>query len=192
MILYLSIIFISVLIIAATNCAIFDITFLVALLYTLLFTLEEIVLNAICAFTISKMIRNKSFNEDSPLFNISKRELNFYKKIKVKNWKNIIPDLGGLGGFKKNKIEKPDDIEYLKKYYYEINNGILVHFVSLFVGFLIVLCPPYWFFGLSIPVGVVSFVLNLLPIFVLKYNKHKLKQIIAYKSNRKSEEITNG
>ena len=193
MILYLTIITISMLIISIFNFLVCNMTFLNAMLFTVIFTLEEVIINAICAIVISKVIKNKRFNENSFLYNTTKSQMNFYDKLKIKLWKDKVPDLGRLGGFKKNKIEQPNDIEYLNKYIYEINNGLLVHFVSLFAGFAILLCPPYWYFAIKIPVSIVSFILNLLPIFILKYNKYKLEKIIKYKTKKdevKSNEQT--
>ena len=157
-----------------------------AILFTALITVEVIIINAICAITVSKIIKIKKFNENNFLYKVTKTNMNFYKKIGIKTWKDKIPDLGRLGGFKKDKIEKPNDIEYLNKYYYEINNGIMVHFVSLFAVFIALFIPPYWYLAIKIPVILVSCFLNLLPIFVLRYNKYKLQQIIAFKTKDKN------
>lgn len=50
---------------------------------------------------IIRYVTSKHFNPFNKLWLISKKEQNFYKFIKIKKWKHIVPDFGFLVGFKK-------------------------------------------------------------------------------------------
>ena len=112
-------------------------------------------------------------------YSVGNKEKKFYDKLHVKNWKDKICELGGLGGFSKSKINDPKSEEYLERFIIESNKGVLIHIVIIFVGFLILLFPiPKYYLRIGLPVAIVNAFLNTLPIMVLRYNTPKLK--IAY------------
>ena len=82
-------------------------------------------------------------------------------------------------------------MEYLDRFLLEICYGELGHFMSLPLGFLILLLFPIsklWL-AISIPVAIVNLFLNLPSIFVLRYNSYKL--VILRKSNLKKQNSEN-
>lgn len=71
-----------------------------------------------------------------------KWERKFYEKIKIKKWKDHIPELGWLANFRKNKVIEPNNNIYVEKFLVECCYGETIHFLSLCLGFLILLIYP--------------------------------------------------
>ena len=189
MVLYISVILFSMLVIVICNYFIylptynFDLPYIVTAV--VLSTILEIIIDLIFAFIVRRMLPSKWFSANKKYF-AGKRERKFYDKIFIKKWKDKVPDLGALSGFRKNKIAKPNDEEYLSRYIVEANYGIFVHVACMIFGFLVIFVYPlkFWHcFGL--PVSLVNLVLNLLPIFVLRYNLPKLHKLLAFKNGQK-------
>ena len=122
------------------------------------------------------------------IYAVSAKEKKFYERLKIRKWKDKIPEIGHFTGFRKNKIAQPKSAEYLHRFLSEICYGELGHFFSLFFAYSILLLYPIsevWLV-VALPVATVNALLNLLPIFVLRYNFYKLK--ILYESLRKKGE----
>lgn len=189
MLLYISVILLSMLMIAICNYIIYSPIYCFDLPYIIvavvLSTFIEIIIDLIFAFIVRRMLPSKWFSVDKKYF-AGNNERKFYDKLLIKKWKDKVPDLGALSGFCKNKIAKPNDEEYLSRYIVEANYGIFVHVACMLFGFLVIFVYPlkFWHcFGL--PVALVNFVLNLLPIFVLRYNLPKLHKLLAFKKHQK-------
>jgi len=122
---------------------------------------------------------DKWFDPRKKIFNVCKAERKFLDFIRVKKWKDSVWELGGLGGFRKNKIQDQNNPEYLNQFLIESNKGVVIHLVSVLFGFLIIFIMPLKFvWTVSIPIAIVNGILNLLSTFVLRYNIPKLK--VAY------------
>ena len=135
----------------------------------------EIVLDAIVA-AIIHAFPNKYFEMQNKMYDVSKKERKFYDKLNIKLWKDKVWELGALGGFRKNKINDPNNPNYIKQFIYESNKGVAIHLVSLPVGFLIMLFPlPKYFLVIGLPIALVNLFLNGLSTMVLRYNIPKLK-----------------
>lgn len=135
----------------------------------------EIAIDGLLAFIIHSL-PNKWFGKDKKLFDVSRKERKFYEKLKIKNWKDKVWELGALGGFRKNKINDPNNPKYLEKFIIESNKGFTLHLAGIFFGFLILLFPmPKYWFCIGLPIAIVNVYLNLLSMMVLRYNVPKLK-----------------
>ena len=142
--------------------------------------LAEILIDLVLAFLISRS-KSKLFDKNKKIFCVSKKEQQFYEKLGIKKWKDKVVELGALNHFRKNKIAERTNNEYLEKFLIESNKGIIVHIFCMIMGFLVIFVYPlkYWLnFGL--PVAIVNFVLNLLPLLILRYNIPKLKTMIKF------------
>lgn len=187
MLLYLSTIFIAMAIIIVLNCVFggysFDNYIWWVILSVALSVVVEIIIDLIFAGIIHAL-PNKWFSKDKKCFQVSRKERKFYEKLHIKSWKDKVFELGALGGFRKNKIKEKDSPEYLIKFIIESNKGIVIHIACLFVGFLVMfILPLKYFVRIGLWVSLVNFVLNLLPIFILRYNIPKLE--VAYERARK-------
>ena len=160
----------------------FDLTYIV--FAVIISTIGAIVIDLIFAFIVRQLLPQKWFSVDKTVYSAGKGERRFYEKIGIKKWKDKVLELGALSGFRKNKIAEPTNNDYVGRYILEANYGVIVHLVCIVVGFGVVFIYPIKYalcFG--IPVAIVNAVLNLLPLFVLRYNLPKLHAL--YKHNEK-------
>lgn len=127
--------------------------------------------------TVARLLPKKCADRRKKCFRVSSKEKKFYEKIKIRAWKEYIPEIGHLTGFRKNKIDQPKNLAYLDRFLLECCYGEIGHFSSIFTGFLTLLFFPLtdlWV-AIAIPVALVSAILNVFPIFVLRYNAYKLE-----------------
>ena len=174
MILYLSIIIVANIIIDVFNMVFGTAAVWAVILMTLATTVFEFAIDGLFAIIVNKL-PNKWFDMDKKHFQVSKRCQKFYEKLKIKKWKDKVWELGGLGGFRKNKINEPDNPEYIRRFIIESNKGIVTHRIGYFVGFLgMLLFPLKYALVIGLPVAIVNLFLNILPTMVLRYNIPKL------------------
>lgn len=140
-----------------------------------------LIIDALTATLVRWILPKKWFGKDVKIFDASKKRCKFYEKLGIKKWKDKIPELGSLTGFRKNKILDPKNNEFIERFIVESHYGIGVHLIGMVSGFLIIFIFPleYWYcFGL--PVGVVNLGYNLLSFMILRYNLPKLKTLYKY------------
>lgn len=166
-------------------------------LYTIALTILVILIDGLVAWII-RSLPERHFDYHKKIFVTTDKQKKFYSLIKVKSWKDKVPELGMFTNFRKNKISDPNNPEYLKRYILEACYGIIIHYVSVPFGFLIMLCDYKMYTGNSImfltialPVAIVNAVLILLPAFILKYNLPKLVRLYEFKKKQKEREIIN-
>ncbi len=124
---------------------------------------------------------------DSKYFSVSKKEKRRLERLGVRRFKAFLPDLGFLAKFPKGEIEQPKDKEYVHRYIMESCSGELGHLIGAAAGFLtIFIFPLKYVLCFGVPVGIVNFVLSLLPVLALRYNRYKLT--IVYKRLCRTEE----
>lgn len=148
-------------------------------------TVAVIIVDGIFATLTRWIFPKKWFGVDKKFFSASKKECRFYEKIGIKKWKEKVLELGIFANFRKNKVLEPNNNEYVARYIYEANCGILGHFLGAVFGFLIVFIYPlkfWWCFGF--PVAIVNFVLSLMPLFILRYNLPKLHTLYKYNQRK--------
>ena len=194
--LYLLIIFIGMFLVALFNIIFYSeiLSWHYILIATIIFTVLSLIIDGLVAFIIRRL-PSKYFTGEQKIFNISKKELRFYDKIGIKKWKEKVPELGGFTSFHKNKISDPHNNEYLERFILEACYGIVIHFVSFFTSFLIILLDYKMFIGesyigltIGLPVALINAVLIVLPTFILRYNLPRLKTLHKLNlRNRKKE-----
>ena len=184
MILYLTVILSGMFLIAAAVALGFQIGYWETLGFTALAIGLIMILDAVVA-TVARLLPKKYADHTKKQFIVSVKEKKVYEKLKIRMWKDLIPEIGHFTGFRKNKIDDPKSVEYLDRFLLECCYGEIGHFWSAVLGFLILFFFPltHTWVALSIPVAVVNGILNLLPICVLRYNSYKLE--ILRKSNLK-------
>lgn len=181
---YLTVIGKAMLIISAINIIFNTATWYNIIVLVVVCTALQFALDGIVAIIINKM-PDKLFGTENPLYSVSEAEKEFYKKIKVRSWKDKVWELGGLGGFSKKNLESPNSPEYIEKFIVECNKGVLTHRLSYPIGFLPMLfIPNICAFTVALPVAAVNLFLNILPTLILRYNTPKL-QLMLKRMNRK-------
>ena len=187
--LYLSVIGIAMAIISAVNLALGTASWYYILLAVVWCTALQFALDGTLAIVINKM-PDRWYGVENPLYHVSDRERELYKKLKVRLWKDKVWELGGLGGFSKKNLRSPDDPAYIEKFIIECNKGVLTHRLSYPIGFLAMLTlPNICAFTIALPVAVVNLFLNILPTLALRYNTPKLKAML--KRLRRKQGISN-
>ena len=176
MILYLIIIVIAVLVIATAVSLITASAFFTVLGWTALATAVVMAIDGLTA-TLCQFLPEKLANHEKKLFVVSAEEKKFYEKLKIRKWKDKVPEIAGFTGFHKNKLADPKSVEYVERFLLETCYGELVHSISCFASYLILLLFPLtelWL-AVAIPVATVSMLLNLPSLFILRYNSYKLR-----------------
>ena len=189
MILYLIIILCCTIILATTNCIwglgylglnVWQTIGIIALCLVISFALD-----ALCAIT-GRKLENK-INPSSKIFNERKGERKFYEKLKIRKWKDKIPELGKtLKYFDKTKLEQNADSAYFQKFIKETCIGEVIHIASIPMALLLIVVFWFKFLTITIPVTIVNILLQLPSICVLRYTRSKLT--IAYKLKLKHEQ----
>ncbi len=155
---------------------------------TVVSTLSVILIDALTA-TVVRLLPKKWFKPFSRRFKVFKWEKNFYQKLGIKKWKELVPEIGHFTGFRKNEIKEPTNNKYIERYLLEINYGRVGHFASFFTGFLIMfIFPLNQFINFALPVALVNILMNAMSWTILRYNTPKL--LALHKFNSKRENIT--
>lgn len=194
---YIFTILISSTIIALANFLPFSQDFM-NLLYisinTVVGVIGVIALDCIGALIVRRLLPMKWFLPNKKIFQVSKKEHKFYIKLRIKAWKDKVPELGLFTSFSKSELKNSTDKKYLERFIIESNYGVICHLVNAFFGFLIMFIP-YWtggnnfkfLFPISIwlPIFIVNFILSILPLFILRYTSYTL--IKLYNKQLKKE-----
>lgn len=186
MILYIAIILIAMLAVTTVVSLAAGEGFLITLGWTALAVLIVMLLDGLTA-TVCRLLPAKCANAEKKIFIVSAKEKKFYEKLKIRKWKDRIPEIGQFTGFRKNKIADPKSVEYLDRFLLEICYGEIGHIASVFTSFLLLffffLTPLWW--AIAIPVALISALMNLPSLFILRYNSYKLRILRA--SNLKKQ-----
>ena len=190
MLLYLSIITAFSFIISGVVTLIYDAFFFVVFGYTWLAIVAVILIDGLTA-TVCRLLPKKCANHEKKIFQVSAKEKKFYEKLKIRKWKDRVPEIGQFTGFRKNKLENPQSVEYIERFLLEACYGEIGHFTSFFTGFLILLLFPLFegWLIFSIPVAVINLLMNAPSYFILRYNAYKLEVLRAslLKKQRRAE-----
>lgn len=100
-----------------------------------------------------------------------------YKRVfKVKKWRDIVPDCGGLfkGGFPKKNLESSDP-QYLKTFFYETKRAELTHLLTILPAPIFFLWNIWW---VGIIMIVYALIANIPCILLQRYNRARLSNLI--------------
>jgi hypothetical protein len=173
--LYLIIIFGSILVITTINAILLPATTAIEVgrivLSTLLGTLSIIAWDGILAFLIRRCpLWKRCFTPDNAVFKVSKRERSFYRRIGIQNWKHSIPEFGLFAGAPKGDVINRGDTSYLGHCLTESHYGVAIHLFNALLGFLIIFLPWCAAPTIAVPIALVNMILSLLPMAVLRFN----------------------
>lgn len=192
--LYIILILLSTFLVALINiyCNAFGYSWWMLLVFSVLSTICVIIIDGITALII-RHLPEKWFRYEKKIFNVSKKEVAFYRFLNIKAWKDKVPELGGFTSFHKDKIQDPTSVQYIERFLLEIDYGWVIHIISVFTGFLILLMDYKIFIGgnmsvglsIGIPIAVINAILNLLPAFILRYNYPRLRALLKMAKRKK-------
>ena len=178
---YLIVISVSVLIITAANLA-FSLPHTALDAITMLFNVSlsaasTFAIDGILAIIIRRFTPEKWYSNGKKLFKVSKKERDLYNKMKIKRWKDYVPELGGFTSFHKDTLQSQSDVEYLNRFIIEANYGVVIHIFNGILGIFVMLVPFCRAPGIWIPVFAVNFILSILPVFILRYTSYTLQRL---------------
>ncbi len=187
---YLTIIGVCMLIVASTVAFACQTSYLIIWGLTVFAVALVILVDALVA-TIARLLPKKCANHEYKAYAVSAKERKFYEKLKIRKWKDKVPEIGHFTGFRKNKVAEPKNVEYLERFLLEICYGEIGHFFGLFFGFAILLLYPIhsaWL-AISIPVAIINALLNIPLLFVLRYNFSKLKNLRKFHLMKRQNQV---
>jgi glycosyl-4,4'-diaponeurosporenoate acyltransferase len=119
------------------------------------------------------------FKKDRWLFRIRNWEYRgkaYNRFFKVKKWKSIIPDGGGLfkKGFAKKNLQNSDP-RYLKTFLYETKRAELTHWLTIIPAPIFFLWNIWW---AGIIMIVYALIVNVPCILLQRYNRARLTSLI--------------
>lgn len=153
---------------------------IIAPLFVLLYVLIMLgILDLILRFCLPK----SCWNYEKKYFSVSKKEVRFYEKLKIRKWKDKVPELGKSAGFSKSNLQSLE-VDYLKKFLYETCIGEILHLSGALFGFTCLFFFPVKDFYFVLPIVILNFVLNLLPCFIQRYNRARLSVVYKFKIRR--------
>lgn len=120
-------------------------------------------------------------------FKVWRKEKAFYDRIKIKSWKDKIPEMGKVAGFPKDSIRSVDR-SYLQKFIAETCFAEWMHFIVGIVGFTALCFCPRQDYVFVVPVLIVNLILHLLPCMVQRYNRLRLTEVVNRVSCKKRAE----
>lgn len=171
---------------------------LVCLGVSVLFTTLEFGLDALIAW-LTRLLPEKAVDPFGKLYRVAKWEKKVYKKLGIVKWKDKIPEAGGLlAKFQKKKVLDFHDNTYILTFMRESVYAEVMHVISAVAGlFVPALCAcrllwpdvipqVHWCVRIALPVALVNFVLQVLPVMVQRYVRPQLMSV--YLRNQKRAE----
>ena len=148
-------------------------------------TLYLIGLNMVVAF-LAQLVPKRWINPDFWGYKVFGFEKAFYEKLGIKNWKDKVPELGGLfKKFSKSHIEDHSP-EYFHHFIVETIYGEMTHTWAIVFGATIFIVYPNYIFNFALPLFLINFILNALPAMIQRYTRPKLCKV--YKRMLEREE----
>ncbi len=145
------------------------------------------------SFLIMLMIHklpSKYFKPDLKFFKTFKIEKQIYKILKVKKWKDKVPELGKFGGFEKNKLKDPTNPKYLEEFLTDSCKSEAIHSLSAFLAiFMFFIIPKPFKLLIALPVFIVNFICHIMPVLIQRYMRPRLLTLYKLSKSRKQKEM---
>ena len=166
---------------------------------SVLFTALAFGLDAVIALAVRRLPEG-AVDPRRKAYRVAKWEKRLYKKMGIVSWKDKIPEAGGLlVGFQKSRVLDFHDNAYLLTFMRESVYAEVMHVISAVGGFAIVaLCPLLglwfpaasevrWGLRIALPVALVNFVLQVLPVMVQRYVRPQLMRVYERNLHREQK-----
>lgn len=128
---------------------------------------------------------DKVYNHERKIFKVEKREILFYEKLKIKAWKDKIPEMGHTAGFSKKSIASTE-VAYLKKFLSETCFAEVLHGLAAILPLSALFFFPFRDYYFVVPILLVNLFLNSLSYLIQRYNRYRLKIVYDYKTRHLS------
>ena len=125
---------------------------------------------------LMRLLPSSLWNADKKIYRVSDREIKIYDKLKIKSWKDKIPEMGKLANFPKDKIYSTE-INYISKFVSESVFAEYMHAAAGILGFTALLFTKTNQYYFAIPILVINMILHVLPCIIQRYNRCRLYKI---------------
>lgn len=157
------------------------------LLY-LVISFAWVLLPSLALLFLVRLMPNSWFN--CRIFNVSKSEYKFYDKLKIRSWKDKVPECGKLVNFKKSKLADPKDDNYMYKFVKETIYAEVLHggsIITSIIGFLFV--PNSVKLTMGLPIMVLYILVNLPSFMIQRHTRYRLKKVIKPVKNLENKDL---
>lgn len=142
-----------------------------------------ILVNGVLALFI-RALPSKIFKKTHSAYQMRLWEKRLYCRLGVRRWKNSLPQAGWMQGFSRKQLPKMINIDYTKRFIWEICCAMLGHFIMAFAGLLapcLTLLPwaynkEIWFVVLCC-LAIFNFFIHLLYVMIQRYNLPRFVQL---------------
>lgn len=171
--LYWIYLFFNLILIIALNLIL---NFSCATLFWLFVSFAVVLLPSLPIAILIRKLPEKWFDYRNKIFIVSEKETNFYKKIKIRSWKDKIPEAGVTANFRKDHIYHPNDLMYIKRFILETCYSSILHISCIITALLFSPLGLLWngFWVMTLPIAIVYSVLNIPSFFIQRYNRPRL------------------
>ncbi len=188
---YLAVLFAAPLASASVNAAValrtarFSVGFGIALAYGVFAAL--FLIDTAAALAVRYLTPRKLLDPALRVFRVSEREVRFYRRLRIRRWVHLVPEMGQLAHFKKDRLYD-NSPAYLARFlsetvYAEVMHvwSILLSPLPIFLTFLLA-GEPYLF--CTLPLCLVNVLLQLPPVFIQRYNRPLFARYLARQTRR--------
>ena len=157
------------------------------ILITIIYTFFALfVIDALVAILV-RILPKKWVNPFNKIYKVRPWETKLYLKLKVRNWKDKIPETGKvLAGFGKDKVLDMNDNRYIYKFMEETVYAEVMHVISAVLSIFVIFINLKLWYIVGLPMAIVNFVIQILPVIVQRYNRPKLA--LLYERNEKKSQ----
>lgn len=161
---------------AIYSCKTQKITLTYALTAPLIADLYLLFILGAVSLIMRTLIPERRWNFERGLFKVRERELKLYNKLKVRRWKDRIPEMGKMGGFAKREI-KSTERKYIEKFLRETCYAEAMHFNVGLLGFTALFFFRAETLFIALPLVLVNFALHALPCIVQRFTRYRLYRV---------------
>lgn len=122
------------------------------------------------------------YNHKNAFFRTRAWELKLYNALRIRAWKDYLPELGGIVGFAKDRLPDSINEDYLDRFLWETCYTEAAHWICMFAGFsylglLPLVETPRRYLGLFLGICCFNFFAHLPFIFIQRYNRPRLEML---------------
>ena len=181
---YLIAILISIICVITGNYFFAGFNFIECSFITLYGVLIMVLIDALVAIAIHEvpklffkkfLTESKFYNYTSFPFKTYKFEKKFYQFVRIRKWKDLLPNKMGMD---KSHIQDKNSVDYLSRFLIEGCIAETLHIISALVSPVFIFVVDCKYLSITLPVTMVNFILQILPVMVQRYNRPKIALLL--------------
>lgn len=164
-----------------------------ATLLDLLISFAVILLPSLVCWIVIRLLPKKWFDGSAKVYRVSKSETKFLTNIKIKSWKDKIPNLAKI--MYRNALENvdPKDTTFIKKLISESCYAESLHIACIITAVIALFCTitTKLFLTMTLPIAVVFVIYNIPSILVQRFNRPRMQKQLEFieKTKNKAQKV---